>query len=288
VIVLAELLVGVASALAAASLTGVMPRSFVPHRAHRRLSMQRAALGVSPLGFWSSCAAAGVIAFVVLSSLSGSWFVALVPASAVALLPRTLLARHQRRQVRAIQEAWPDGLRDLLASIAAGSSLTQGLCALATHGPEPLRVALGSFPGLVRVIGAVPAFEVLKQELADPTSDRVIEVLIVAHERGGPVVRAVLEELIISTTRDLKMLEAIETEGLEMRINARVVVVLPWLILVAFTARDGPFRAFYRSSAGLVTLVVAAALTGVGVAVLARLGREPIEPRVLGLSRTHS
>jgi hypothetical protein len=93
-----------------------------------------------------------------------------------------------------------------------------------------------------------------------PTSDRVIEVLLLAHERGGPIVRSILEDLVDATTRDLKLLDALETEGLEMRINARAVVVLPWLVLVALTARAGPFRDFYRSSGGLVTLVLADAL----------------------------
>ena len=65
-----------------------------------------------------------------------------------------------------------------------------------------------------------------------------------------------------------------------MRINARAVVVLPWLVLVALTARPGPFREFYRSSGGLMTLVVAACLTAVGMLFLGRLGRDDEEERV--------
>ena len=94
--------------------------------------------------------------------------------------------------------------------------------------------------------------------------------------------RSVLEDLVDTTTRDLKLLDALETEGLEMRINARAVVVLPWFVLVALTARAGPFRDFYRSSGGLVTLVVAACLTGVGMFFLGRLGRDEDEERVFG------
>ena len=50
-------------------------------------------------------------------------------------------------------------------------------------------------------------------------------------------------------------------------------------VLVALTARPGAFRAFYQSSAGVLTLVIAGILTMVGVAVLGRLGREPVESR---------
>ena len=50
-----------------------------------------------------------------------------------------------------------------------------------------------------------------------------------------------------------------------MRINARVVVVLPWLVLVALTARPGAFRDFYQSGGGVVTVLVAGAASIAGV-----------------------
>jgi tight adherence protein B len=72
--------------------------------------------------------------------------------------------------MRELQAAWPDGLRDLVASISAGRLLTQAVSALAAHGPSPLRVAFARFPELARVLGTGPALEIVKAELADPTS----------------------------------------------------------------------------------------------------------------------
>jgi hypothetical protein len=43
----------------------------------------------------------------------------------------------------------------------------------------------------------------------------------------------------------------------------------------------GPFRDFYRSSRGFLTLLVGGGLSLIGLAVLSRLGRRPDEPRVL-------
>ena len=179
-----------------------------------------------------------------------------------------------------MHDAWPDGLRDLDASIAAGQSLTQGVTNLAESGPAVMRRAFARFPQLARVVGTAPALELLKEELADPTSDRVLEVLILAQERGGAIVRDILDDLVGATTRDLKLLDELETEGLEMRINAKAVVVLPWLVLVALTARPGAFRDFYQSAGGVVTLLVAGSLTMIGVVALGRLGREPVEARI--------
>ncbi len=288
--ILAAGAVGAFFALLAGAIMGTLPnlrmpaQMFAPRRASNRLWLQQAGAGLTPARFWIGSVAAGSFALLVLVALTGSVFVALVPSVAVALFPRAYFARRRRLRMREVQTAWPDGLRDVVASIAAGRSLTQAVTSLAATGPVALREAFVRFPELARVLGTGPALELVKEELADPTSDRVLEVLLLAHERGGPIVRDILEDLVDATTRDLKLLDALETEGLEMRINARAVVVLPWFVLVALTARPGPFRDFYRSSGGFVTLVVAACLTAFGMFLLGRLGRD--ERRGAGLRRT--
>jgi tight adherence protein B len=288
---LAALAVGTFCALLAAALAGVLPERKVRQPrvrrrdANARVWLQQAGVGVTPQQFAFASIGAGLIALLVLTSLTGSVFVALVPAVTVALLPRAYFGHRRATRMRAVLAAWPDGLRDLLASISAGRSLTQAVNALATGGPPTLRDAFARFPEMSRVLGTGPALEVVKEELADPTSDRVLEVLILAHERGGGIVRQILEDLVDATTKDLKLLDELETEGLEMRINARAVVVLPWLVLVALTARPGAFREFYRSGAGATTLLLAAGLSTIGVVVLGRLGRQPAEARVFPSGR---
>jgi tight adherence protein B len=284
---LAALAVGVSCALLAASLAGVLPA----RRARRRRSgptstdrarhwLQQAGAGVSPQQFVAASAGGGLLALLVLAVLTGSLFVAVVPAVAVALLPRAYFGHRRAVRMRAVLAEWPDALRDLLASISAGRSLTQAVNVLAVSGPPTLRMTFTRFPELARVLGTSAALEIIKDDLSDPTSDRVLEVLILAHERGGGIVRTILEDLVDATTKDLKLLEELETEGLEMRINARSVVVLPWLVLVALTARPGAFRDFYRSGGGVATILVAAALSALGIVALGRLGREPDEDRV--------
>jgi tight adherence protein B len=290
--VFAAVCVGVFCALLAGLLMGTLPEfRMLSGRGRLRVEsrrlrsgvwLQQAGVGLSPARFWTGSVCAGLLAVLLLTALTGSVFVSLVPAAALSLLPRSYFARRRRLRMRDLQAAWPDGLRDLVASISAGRSLTQAVSALAAHGPLPLRTAFARFPELARVLGAGPALEIVKAELADPTSDRVVEVLLLAHERGGSIVRSILEDLVDATTRDLRLLDELETEGLEMRINARAVVVLPWLVLVALTVRAGPFRDFYRSRGGVVTLVIAGVLTAIGVFALGRLGEEPTEERVFG------
>ena len=286
--VIAALTVGTCCALIAAALAGSMPRRSTrtgrPGRLGARcqranLWLEQAGVGLGLVPFWAGSAFAGAFATLAVAALTGSVFVAAVPGVAVALLPRAYFGRRRQTRMREVQAAWPDGLRDIVASIAAGLSLTQAMTNLAATGPPALRLAFARFPQLARVLGTGPALELLKEDLADATSDRVLEVLILAQERGGAIVHDILDDLVGATTRDLKLIEELETEGLEMRINARAVMVLPWCVLVALTARPGAFRDFYQSSGGVVTLVIAGLLTMVGVAVLGRLGREPVEAR---------
>jgi tight adherence protein B len=288
---LAALGVGTFFALLAAAIAGVHVR-FAPSMSRDRAGAERretwlrqAGVGVTPAQFAAGSAAAGIVALVVVRLLTGSWFVAAAPAIAVAMLPRAYFGRRRAQRLRLVQAAWPDGLRDLLASISAGRSLGQAVGVLATSGPVPLRDAFARYPQLARMLGTGPALEVVKEELADPTSDRILEVLVLAHERGGGIVRSILEDLVDATTKDLKLADQLDTESLEMRINARAVVVLPWVVLVFLTMGDGPFREFYASGRGFATLLVGGALSAVGLVVLGRLARQPGETRVFGETR---
>jgi tight adherence protein B len=253
---------------------------------NRQLWLNQAGAAVTPRQFVAGSVAVGAIAFMAIAAVTGTPLVAVVPAAGIAALPRAYFARRRAARLREVQAAWPDGLRDVIASITAGRSLPQALNTLAATGPAPLQDAFARFPMLSRMLGTVPALEVIKEELADPTSDRVIEVLVLAHERGGQIVRDILEDLVVATTRDLKLLEEIETEGLEMKINARAVLVLPWLVLVALTVREGPFRDFYRSTGGLIVVLVAGLLSLAGGYLIARLARTRGEQRVFGSSAT--
>ena len=285
---LAGLLVGICVFLVVGCASGHVPRVRLRRRSpraqvgRRQLWLDQAGVGLSPRQFWATSIGAGAVAFVVVWGVTGTPLVALVPAGGVATLPAAYFSRRRRARLREVQAAWPDGLRDLIASIAAGRSLAQALNALAASGPLPLRDAFVRFPDLSRMLGTVPALEVVKEDLSDPTSDRVIEVMILAQQRGGQIVREILEDLVVATTRDVKVLDEIETEGLEMKINARAVLVLPWLVLVALTVRPGPFRDFYRSTGGLVVVVIAGVMSVVGGLLIGRLACDQGEQRVFG------
>jgi tight adherence protein B len=287
---LAAVCVGIATALFAGALVGV-PLSMRRWRLRARPGreswgdkLRQSGAQVSVLQFVTGSVAAGVATVAVVAAITGSPFVGVVPALAVGALPGAYFGRRRVRNLRLVQAAWPDALRDVLASVSAGRSLLQAVQSLGEHGPEPLRECFGRVGSRARMTGLGPALEAAKEELADPVSDRVLEVLVLAHETGGAIVRVVLADLVTSITKDLEVADQVETDGLEMRINARAVVALPWAVLVALTAGRGPFRDFYRSGSGVAVIAIGLVLSVAGFLLVARLGRTPPEPRVLATS----
>ncbi|MFN2555590.1 MAG: type II secretion system F family protein [Nitriliruptorales bacterium] len=252
-----------------------------PQISQRQLWLIQAGAELTPRQFIVGSTFAGLLAFSVLVAVIQLPAVAIVPAIIVALLPRLYFARRRAARLREVQEAWPEGIRDLLTGISAGLSLNQAITALATAGPEPLQRAFARYPLLARMLGVVPALEVIKEELADPTSDRVIEVLILAHERGGHILSDILRDLADATTKDVQAYEQIATDALEQKLNARAVFALPWLVLVVLTFQED-FRQFYASEAGLAVVLVGAGLSLLGMWIVGRLSRDPVEDRVFG------
>jgi tight adherence protein B len=239
-------------------------------------------LDVTAAQFWSVALGVAAATFIVVYGVTGLPVVSAVPAAVMATLPRAYFAQRRSRKVAAVQEAWPDGLRDILSSIRSGSSLSGAIENLARFGPTALREAFQGFGIYSRSLGVVAALEVVKEDLADPTSDRVLEVLILAHERGGSALADILSDLAEATTRDLWTLEEVRTQALEHKINARIVFILPWIVLVAMTARSGPFREFYLTPVGTAVALAGGVMSLLGIVIATRLGAVPAEPRVFG------
>src|SRR5262249_53298831 len=124
---------------------------------NRQLWLNQAGVAVTPRQFIAGSIAVGSLAFFLLTALTGTPLVAIVPAAGVAALPRAYFARRRAVHLQRVQAAWPDGLRDIIASIAAGRSLPQALNALAASGPAPLQAAIARLPIPARTFRPVPA-----------------------------------------------------------------------------------------------------------------------------------
>lgn len=295
---LAGLFAGIAVYFAVGQLVGytpeklrvapLAPKAARSGRARRQEWLNQAGLPVTPTQFWSSSTLAGAATFLFVWLLTRLPLVALPPAVAVALIPRYYFSQQRRKLARARLEAWPEALRSIVASVSSSLSLHQALLSLATTGPMQLRPVFGRYSSLSFTLDSATALEVIREELADPVSDRIIEDLLLALEQGPAVVVDIMVDLSRSTVEDLQVLDRVETAQLEQRLNARAVFVLPFLFLILMTFQPGPGRDFYASPAGVAVIVVGTGLSLLGMVIVRQLGRLPEEPRVFATDRTEA
>src|SRR6266508_3531624 len=158
-------------------------------------------------------------------------------------------------------------------------SLHRGLVELGRSGPEPLRDVFARYE-IAAGLDQTAALRAIRQDLSDPVSDRIIEVLLVAQSKGTKVVVDILRDLADHTAADLRLGEEIETANLEKRIEARSAVALPFAVLILLCSSSEPYREFYSTPRGAVVIALGAAMSLAGMMIISRLGRTAREPRV--------
>lgn len=286
-----RLLAGLAAAvtvyLAVGLLLGVQPRVLAigraaPDRRRRRQEwLHQAGTTVAPAQFAAASLAGALVAGVVVWAVVRVLPIAVVAGGLVLAWPRAHYARRRRRLAAERLAAWPDALRDLIAHLRAPLSVHVALVELGRTGPVPLRPHFQRYAALSAALDHRKALEVVREELADPLSDRIIEIVLLAFDQGSGVVVDILGDLARATTADLRLAEEIETAQLETRLEAWGASVLPFVVLALLCATSDEYRAFYASRAGWVVCAIGGLMSAAGLVAISRLGRPPVEERTL-------
>jgi tight adherence protein B len=190
--------VGVGLVLVWLSVTAPRPVAGAPARRGRtRELLDRAGLpGATVGGVWAVCAATAAVAFVCIQVVSQTVTVAMAFALLAGYLPLAVLSGRARARRRELAEVWPEAVDNLASAVRAGMSLPEALTALGHRGPEPLRAPFVAFGVDYQVSGRfAESLDRLKQRLADPVGDRVVEGLRIAREVGGGELGSLLRNL---------------------------------------------------------------------------------------------
>jgi tight adherence protein B len=258
-----------------------LPRPRRPRTSRTQLWLRQAGLRTTPQQFVAVSLVIGMAVFGLLWLVLGTWVVAVVPSVFSMLGPYTFYAQRRRVRMYEISQAWPDGLRDIAASLRVTNNLHRSLLMLANGGPPPLRRAFAGYRANAETLGQAAALELIRSQLADATSDRVLEVLILAVEEGIDRLSELLTRLAADVAADIRLREELKTSRMEPAINARAMAAGPWLLLAYLALQDGPYRDFYRTGAGFAVIIVGLVFTAIGMVWTQRLARDTDEPRVL-------
>lgn len=276
-----------------ASLTGNMPKRWSkvrePKQGESRIEksqswLNQSGAAVTPAQFWGISIGAAVVSFAFIFIITKVFIIAAVPAVLIGILPRSYFAQKRAKLSESRVKVWPDALRTLVAGISASQSLHQALRSLATGGPAPLRPVFQKYSRLTQALDQKSALEVIKEDLSDPMSDRIIEILISATEAGPGVILDILRDLAESTTRDLQLREHIETMQVEQKLNAKIVFVLPYILLVMMVMSNEGMAEFYKTPAGIIVILFGTGILSLGMLIIQKLGKIPLEQRVFASS----
>ncbi len=150
------------------------------------LLVQAGAPAVTPGALVVASVGVGLVVLVVGTVLARSWTIAACFAVIAAGAPSLLVRSRARRRRARLREVWPEVLDHLSSGVRAGLSLPEAVGQLGERGPVELREPFTQFARDYRASGRFgECLDLLKDRLADPVADRIVEALRITRDVGG-------------------------------------------------------------------------------------------------------
>ncbi|MFH5878061.1 type II secretion system F family protein [Arthrobacter sp. NA-172] len=236
---------------------------------------------VSRGGFIASCLGLGLFTMLVVFIMTASLSIAACFGLFGAWLPLAVVRWRARKRTAMLRALWPDVVDHLRSAIRAGLSLPEALIQLGDKGPGELRGLFREFGADYRSGGQFDsALNKLKERLADPVADRIIEALRLTREVGGSDLGRLLgtlAEFLRESARTRSELEARQSWTINA---ARLAVAAPWIVLMLLASRPEAVAA-YNSAAGISVLGGGLLISALCYWVMLRIGALPDDERVL-------
>ena len=219
--------------------------------------------------------AAGAIVYILVPVIP----LAAAAGGAALCIPAVVTGWRARGQRKAYRAIWPDVVDHIVSATRSGIALPDGVAALAYTGPVVTRDAFAAFEADYAASGNFSrCLDRLKDELADPVADRILETLRMSREVGGSELPSVLRALAAHLRLESAIRGEVESRQSWVMNAARLGSVAPWIILALLSTRPEAAAA-YNSPSGVVVIVGGVVATLVAYRAMIALARLPEERR---------
>jgi tight adherence protein B len=100
----------------------------------------------------------------------------------------------------------------------------------------------------------------------------MIKAVVIQRSVGGNLTK-IFDRIVDNIREESKLVEKTSALTAQQRIQAIVVGVMPWIMLIVmFVFQPGPMREYYFSPLGVATLVFCTVWIGIGMKIVNKLG----------------
>jgi tight adherence protein B len=236
---------------------------------------------VTGTGLIATCLGLGLFVALVFFAVSQSWPISVCFGLFGAWLPMAVVRWRATKRTAVMRQLWPDVVDHLRSAIRAGLSLPEAIIQLGENGPEELRHVFRDFGADYRAGGQFDgSLTKLKDRLADPVADRIVEALRLTREVGGSDLGKLLGTLAEFLREDSRTRSELEARQSWTVNAARLAVAAPWIVMLLLATRPEAVQA-YNTPMGAGVLLGGLVVSLICYSVMLRIGALPPDERVL-------
>jgi len=225
--------------------------------------------------------------FIIASLFSHSLLIAIAFALFIAIFIFIAQKRGGSKRKSAIHGACPEMIDILISGVQSGLSLNESLAGLAQRGPDVFKDDFQRFTeNLYRDGNFNNALIGVKETIAHPSFDQIVEALLIARELGGAELLTILRLLGKFIREDLSLRREIEVKQNWIMNSAHLSAAAPWILLLLLSTQPSTSQSF-STPAGLFILGAGLGITAIAYLWMNSLSRLPDPNRIFidGLHR---
>jgi len=229
-------------------------------------------------GWASTCETVGSVLLVVLcvlalliGALTRSPVAAFATPLCVVIILSVLASNAKDKRQEAIREAVPEALESMAACLGSGFTLLQTFNQVSGDIPGPLGETFARSAHVLEVGGSAErALSELREGAHASELAFVAVALDVQHQSGGAM-RQVLDAATDTVKGELALRRSLRVQTAQAKLSARVVVVMPFVLIAAFSlASPGFLMPFFSSVFGYALLSAAIVMQVAGIVLVRR------------------
>ena len=220
--------------------------------------------------------ASGLVAF----SFSQSIYIAIAFSSFVGIFLFVAQRKSESKRTASIQGGVPELIDILISGVQSGLSLNESLSGMADRGPEIFKEEFKKFNQEMRAHGDFrTALVHVKESLAEPNVDQVVEALLISRELGGAELLNILRLLSKFIREDLTLRREIVVKQSWLKNSAHLSAAAPWILLLLLSTQPSTSEAF-STSGGVLILITGLGFTAVAYVWMNHLSKMPYPNRI--------